>query len=168
MSQEQRHPRREPASRGSSINSTMSVVVAVVAVLLGFLILRDIRGGSTTAPATGDEATTGAVVTDTVPVETTVAVTIPLTAFKIQVANASKVSGSAGQMTTELQGRGYIVQPAVNASGITPKQTATVCITCQAAKARQPLLRPNSVGWQQQSCPHQFRPRVENLAKQVF
>ena len=126
MSQEQRHPRREPASRGSSINSTMSVVVAVVAVLLGFLILRDIRGGSTTAPATGDEATTGAVVTDTVPVETTVAVTIPLTAFKIQVANASKVSGSAGQMTTELQGRGYIVQPAVNASGITPKQTATV------------------------------------------
>ena len=126
MSQEQRHPRREPASRGSSINSTMSVVVAVVAVLLGFLILRDIRGGSTTAPATGDEATTGAVVTDTVPVETTVAVTIPLTAFKIQVANASKVSGSAGQMTTELQGRGYIVQPAVNASGIIPKQTATV------------------------------------------
>ncbi|MFM1761220.1 MAG: hypothetical protein RL478_830, partial [Actinomycetota bacterium] len=43
-----------------------------------------------------------------------------------QVANASKVSGSAGQLTTDLQGRGYIVQPAVNASEITPKQTATV------------------------------------------
>jgi LytR cell envelope-related transcriptional attenuator len=125
MSQEQRRPRREPVSRGSSINSTMSIVVAAVAVLLGFLILRDIRGGSTTAPAVdGGETTTS--VSDTIPVETTVAVTIPLTAFKIQVANASKVSGSAGQLTTELQGRGYIVQPAVNASEITPKQTATV------------------------------------------
>ena len=125
MSQEQRRPRREPVSRGSSINSTMSIVVAAVAVLLGFLILRDIRGGSTTAPAVdGGETTTS--VSDTVPVETTVPVTIPLTAFKVQVANASKVSGSAGQLTTELQGRGYIVQPAVNASEITPKQTATV------------------------------------------
>jgi hypothetical protein len=103
----------------------MSIVVAVVAVLLGFLILRDIRGGSTTAPAAdGGETTT--TVSDTVPVESSVPVTIPLTAFKIQVANASKVSGSAGQLTTELQGRGYIVQPAVNSSEITPKQTATV------------------------------------------
>ena len=126
MSQEQRRPRREPVSRGSSINSTMSIVVAVVAVLLGFLILRDIRGGSTTAPAADGGATTDTVVTDTIPVETTVAVTIPLTAFKIQVANASKVSGSAGQLTTELQGRGYIVQPAVNTSETTPKQTTTV------------------------------------------
>lgn len=125
MSQEQRRPRREPVSRSSSINSTMSIVVAVVAVLLGFLILRDIRGGSTTAPAAdGGETTT--TVSDTVPVESSVPVTIPLTAFKIQVANASKVSGSAGQLTTELQGRGYIVQPAVNSSEITPKQTATV------------------------------------------
>ena len=125
MSQEQRRPRREPVSRGSSINSTMSIVVAAVAVLLGFLILRDIRGGSTTAPAVdGGETTTS--VSDTVPVETTVPVTIPLTAFKIQVANASKVSGSAGQLTTELQGRGYIVQPAVNTSETTPKQTTTV------------------------------------------
>jgi len=125
MSQEQRRPRREPVSRSSSINSTMSIVIAVVAVLLGFLILRDIRGGSTTAPAAdGGETTT--TVNDTVPVESSVPVTIPLTAFKIQVANASKVSGSAGQLTTELQGRGYIVQPAVNSSEITPKQTATV------------------------------------------
>ena len=125
MSQEQRRPRREPVSRSSSINSTMSIVVAVIAVLLGFLILRDIRGGSTTAPAPdGGETTTS--VSDTVPVVTTVPVTIPLTAFKIQVANASKVSGSAGQLTTELQGRGYIVQPAVNSSEITPKQTATI------------------------------------------
>lgn len=90
------------------------------------MILRDIRGDSTTAPAADGGATTDTVVTDTIPVETTVGVTIPLTAFKIQVANASKVSGSAGQLTTELQGRGYIVQPAVNTSETTPKQTTTV------------------------------------------
>jgi hypothetical protein len=62
---------------------------------------------------------------ETIAVETTAA-PLPLTSFKVQVANASKVAGSAGQMTTELQGRGYIVQPAVNSSEITPKQTATV------------------------------------------
>ena len=48
----------------------MSIVVAAVAVLLGFLILRDIRsdsgGGST---ATLDQATDEAIVTDTIPVE---------------------------------------------------------------------------------------------------
>lgn len=126
MSQEQRRPRREPIQRGSSINSTMSIVVAVVAVLLGFLILRDIRGGGNTAPAATEGATSETVATDTVPVETTVAVTIPLTAFKIQIANASKVAGSAGQLTTELQGRGFIVQPAMNASEPTPKLTTTV------------------------------------------
>jgi len=36
------------------------------------------------------------------------------------------MSGTAGQLTTELQGRGYIVQPAMNKSEITPKQTMTV------------------------------------------
>ena len=127
MNQEQRRPSRGPVSRGGNLNSTMSIVVAAVAVLLGFLILRDIRsdggGGSTATP---DQATEETIVTDTIPVETTVAVTIPLTAFKVQIANASKVAGSAGTMTTELQGRGFIVQPAMNSSEVTPKQTATV------------------------------------------
>ena len=44
----------------------------------------------------------------------------------LEAIRKSKVSGSAGQLTTELQGRGYIVQPAVNTSETTPKQTATV------------------------------------------
>jgi hypothetical protein len=127
MNQEQRRPSRGPVSRGGNLNSTMSIVVAAVAVLLGFLILRDIRsdsgGGSTATP---DQATDEAIVTDTIPVETTVVVTVPLTAFKVQIANASKVAGSAGTMTTELQGRGFIVQPAMNSSEVTPKQTATV------------------------------------------
>ena len=127
MNQEQRRPSRGPVSRGGNLNSTMSIVVAAVAVLLGFLILRDIRSdsGSSTA-ATPDQVTDETIVTDTIPVETTVVVTVPLTAFKVQIANASKVAGSAGTMTTELQGRGFIVQPAMNSSEVTPKQTATV------------------------------------------
>ena len=46
--------------------------------------------------------------------------------FVIQVANASGFSGSAGQMTTEFQDRGYIVQPSIAKNKITSKQTVTV------------------------------------------
>ena len=126
MSQNARRPRRGPSSRGASLNSTMSIVVAAVAVLLGFLILRDIGGDSGSLSTPSDEAPTETIATDTAPAETVTPSTLQLTAFKVQVANASKVSGSAGELTTQLQGRGFIVQPAVNSSEITPKQTATV------------------------------------------
>ena len=126
MSQNARRPRRGPSSRGASLNSTMSIVVAAVAVLLGFLILRDIGGDSGSLSTPSDEAPTETIATDTAPAETVTPSTLQLTAFKVQVANASRVSGSAGELTTQLQGRGFIVQPAVNSSEITPKQTATV------------------------------------------
>ena len=130
MSQEQSRPRRAPSERRqlsgtTNVNSTLSIIIAVLAVLLGFFILRDIRNdqtGQTTVAATepvveSTETTVGEVVVPT---------TLVLTSFKIQVTNASGISGSAGQLTTELQGRGYIVQPANNKSEITPKQTVTV------------------------------------------
>jgi len=128
MSQNARRPRRGPGSNGSSLNSTMSIVVAAVAVLLGFLILRDIGGSdSSTSDAPTDSVTSETVVTETTLVDPAVAeTTLPLTAFKVQIANASKVSGSAGDLTTQLQGRGFIVQPAMNTDAATPKQTATV------------------------------------------
>jgi len=110
---------------GSNVNSTLSIIIAVLALLLGFFILRDIRGDNTsqtiTAPTQNNVVTTETTVPD-LPVQTT----IVLTAFKIQIANASGIAGSAGQLTTELQGRGFIVQPALNKSEITPKQTVTV------------------------------------------
>ncbi len=130
MSQEQSRPRRAPSeSRQSSgttnVNSTLSIIIAVLAVLLGFFILRDIRsdqtGQSSVAPT---EIVTDS--TETTMGEVVVPTTLVLTSFKIQVTNASGISGSAGQLTTELQGRGYIVQPANNKSEITPKQTVTV------------------------------------------
>ena len=126
MSQNARRPRRGPSSRGASLNSTMSIVVAAVAVLLGFLILLDIGGDSGSLSTPSDEAPTETIATDTAPAETVTPTTLQLTAFKVQVANASKASGSAGELTTQLQGRGFIVQPAVNSSEITQKQTATV------------------------------------------
>lgn len=125
MSQEQSRPRRTPPSVSSSVNSTMSIVIAAVALLLGFFILRDIQSNSSSTSG-GDQVATDTTVADTVAPEVTTPTTIVLTAFKVQVANASKIAGSAGQLTVELQGRGYIVQPALNASEITPKQTTTV------------------------------------------
>ncbi len=124
MSQDAPRPRRTPPSVPSSVNSTMSIVIAAVALLLGFVILRDIQSNSDSS--SGDPSTTETTVADTLPTDVTTTTTILLTAFKVQVANASKVAGSAGQLTVELQGRGYIVQPALNASDITPKQTTTV------------------------------------------
>jgi hypothetical protein len=107
------------------VNSTLSIIIAVLAVLLGFFILRDIRNdqtGQTTVAATEPVVES----TETTVGEVAVPTTLVLTSFKIQVTNASGISGSAGQLTTELQGRGYIVQPANNKSEITPKQTVTV------------------------------------------
>jgi hypothetical protein len=127
MSQEQRRPRPTPEPRAANVNSVLSIAVAVLAVLLGFFILRDLRNDTSIASpdAAPAEETTQETTAETIPVETTSAPVV-LTAFKVQIANASGVSGSAGLLTTEMQGRGYIVQPAINKSEITPKQTATV------------------------------------------
>jgi len=103
------------------------VAVAVLAVLLGFFVLRDLRNdpSSTATDAETSEEVATETTLEIIPVETT-APPVVLTAFKVQVANASGVSGSAGLLTTELQGKGYIVQPAINKSEITPRQTTTV------------------------------------------
>ncbi|MFZ9707155.1 MAG: LytR C-terminal domain-containing protein [Ilumatobacteraceae bacterium] len=106
----------------------LSIAVAVLAVLLGFFILRDLRNDSgitTSEGAAPSEDVASETTLDTMPVQTTAAPVV-LTAFKVQIANASGVSGSAGLLTTEMQGKGYIVQPAINKSEITPKQTVTV------------------------------------------
>jgi hypothetical protein len=106
----------------------LSIAVAVLAVLLGFFILRDLRNDSGIASSENvapTEDVASETTLDTMPVQTTAAPVV-LTAFKVQIANASGVSGSAGLLTTEMQGKGYIVQPAINKSEITPRQTVTV------------------------------------------
>ena len=129
MSQEQRRQRPTSEPRTGNVNSVLSIVVAVLAVLLGFFILRDLRNDTGLATpddvATPDEVVSTDTTVEEIVVQTTAAPVV-LTAFKVQVANASGVSGSAGLLTTEMQGKGYIVQPAINKSEITPKQTVTV------------------------------------------
>ncbi len=129
MSQQRQRPTLPSPSTG-----TLGAVVAVVALVLGFLILRDVKnsGGTTSPVGTQPAATTpdGATVAPT----TTMAFSI--NGFKLQVANASGLAGSAGKMTTDLQGQGYWAQPALNVPPGTAKRAKTAVYYlagCEAA-----------------------------------
>ncbi|MEY2740804.1 MAG: hypothetical protein RL283_906 [Actinomycetota bacterium] len=155
------------AMGGGNVNSTLSIIIAVLAVLLGFFILRDIRSDQGAPIATGgDEAAAGEVTTETTveqaPVTTT---TLLLTAFKVQIANASGVAGSAGQLTTELQGRGYIVQPAMNKSEITPKQTVTVVYYLLGSEAAAAAIATELGGVSTQPMPTPIPTETGNLSE---
>jgi hypothetical protein len=109
-------------ANGVSVSTTLSVI----AVLLGFLILRDVNRDRDDVSA---PITTEATIVDpsgevtVAPTETT---TLPRTGFKILVANASGVTGSAGQMSTALQSEQFIVSQPVNADVTYGKQSVTV------------------------------------------
>jgi hypothetical protein len=96
--------------------------------VLGFLILRDVRGdgGAATGPiGTADPNATlapGATIDPSAP---TTLPTFSINGFKIQVANASGLAGSAGDMTTKLQDQGYVVQVAMNVAAGTAKRMKT-------------------------------------------
>ena len=113
-------------ANGVSVSTTLSVIVAAIAVLLGFLILRDVNRDRDDVSA---PITTEATIVDpsgevtVAPTETT---TLPRTGFKILVANASGVTGSAGQMSTALQSEQFIVSQPVNADVTYCKQSVTV------------------------------------------
>jgi len=117
-------------SGGVGVSTVLGVIVAAIAVLLGFLILRDLDrdrsgGGGVVAPVEtlpGDSVPVD--VSSTAPVDST---TLPKTGYKVLIANASGVTGSAGQMSTALQAQGFIVvTPATNAAETVGKQTVTV------------------------------------------
>lgn len=121
----QQRPRSSRPSLPTASSGTLGAVVAVVALLLGFLILRDVQadGGSATI-------TTNATI-ETVPgggtADPNVPTTLPfsINGFKIQVANASGLAGSAGELTLNLQKAGYVVQPAANVAAGTAKRSKT-------------------------------------------
>ena len=98
-----------------------------MALLLGFLILRDVRGdggASTIAPVTNPNGTTDPNGTVDPSAPTTLA-PFSINGFKIQVANASGLAGSAGDLTTKLQDQGYVVQVAMNVAAGTAKRKMT-------------------------------------------
>jgi hypothetical protein len=123
---------QKPGARRPSLSSpstgTLGAAVAVVALVLGFLILRDVRGdgGAATGPiGTADPNATlapGATIDPSAP---TTVPTFSINGFKIQVANASGLAGSAGDMTTKLQDQGYVVQVAMNVAAGTAKRMKT-------------------------------------------
>lgn len=120
----QQRPRGPRTSISAPSTGTLGAAVAVAALVLGFLILRDVRsdGGATVTPGTDStENPTDSSVDPNAPT------TVPfnISGFKIQVANASGVALSAGKMTTDLQAQGYVVQPALNVPAGTAKRQKT-------------------------------------------
>jgi hypothetical protein len=118
--------RRPPrvGDSGSPVGSTLSIVLAVVAVVAGFLILRaifdddnDSAGGLTpitTVPGEETSTTSDNSTPTSRPTTTTVG---RVTQATVVVANASGVGGSAGRMTTALEGVGYRTGEATDATG---------------------------------------------------
>jgi len=132
----ERGTRRSPrvGGGGSPVGSTLSIVLAVIAVIAGFLILRAITdddddGGGTISPTTdgstpgtdagtsGSSPVTGGSTAPTAPA-------VAKSAATVVVANASGISGSAAGMTQALAGAGYTMGDPGDANG--PDLTATI------------------------------------------
>jgi hypothetical protein len=105
------------------MGSTISIVLAVVAVVVGFLILKNITDDGSSASDGGDvpiaSLPENSVTANTALENTTTSTTTPplVTAgATVVVANASGVPGSAGRMTTELTGLGFAMAEATNST----------------------------------------------------
>lgn len=120
-------PRRSPRQGigGSPVGSTLSIVLAVIAVVAGFLILRNITddddGASSSIGDTGDTDSSSTTtidlgVTTTVAVTTTTEPPLVTEGATVVVANASGVPGSAGRMSTALGAAGFTIAEATNAT----------------------------------------------------
>jgi LytR cell envelope-related transcriptional attenuator len=117
--------RRPPRVGDSSspVGSTLSIVLAVVAVVAGFLILRSVfddddgsAGLTPESTVAGAETTSGP--NSTTPTTRATPTTIGrVTTATVVVANASGVGGSAGAMSTALEGIGYTTGEPTDASG---------------------------------------------------
>jgi hypothetical protein len=124
MSNEQ--PSRPPKRSGSGaspMGSTLAIVIAIAAVVVGFLILKNIRNDgnddATDTPTTPVATTIDPALTaTTAPLPsgpTTTAVFTPTTqGAKVQVANSSHANGVAGVLSTALQGKGFTMGEPTN------------------------------------------------------
>lgn len=126
MSSEQPVSDRESGGSGAApIGSTAAIIIAVLAVVGGFLILRSLRDDSGTAAPETTAAPTTVVATTAAPT-TAPPTTLPVVkeGASVVVANSSGVNGAAGQLTTALEGEGFTVAKATN--GTTRTATTTV------------------------------------------
>jgi hypothetical protein len=114
-----RPPRRGDA--GSPVGSTLSIVLALLAVVVGFVILRSIRDDGGGGGAVVSDSTTTTIdllaTTTTAPASTTTVVVDTFGPATVVVANANRVNGSATQMTKTLQAAGFTMGEPTNATG---------------------------------------------------
>lgn len=111
---------RPTMARPASSAGVFTIVLAVVAVILGVVILRSIGDGGTgsVSPAVTTTTEPEEQVTETTEPEVTTP-TMPPMVFDgatVVVANANRVNGSAGAMSRELDVAGFTVAGAVNAA----------------------------------------------------
>ncbi len=119
MSNEQPSRPRRSGSSASPMGSTLAIVIAIAAVVVGFLILKSIRSddGDNTTATTLPAATTidPLLAATTIPLPTQPQVTVftPTTAgASVIVANSSHQNGVAKTLSTALQGNGFtMVEP---------------------------------------------------------
>ena len=123
-------PRRSPRSSdgGAPVSGALAIVLAVVAVVAGFFILRSISGddkkqfdlqsAGTGAPSGGEnnapESTVPTSTASTLPTSTTT--TIVTDGATVVVANANGQGGSAATMSTALEVAGFTMGDAMDAS----------------------------------------------------
>lgn len=105
-------------SGGAPMGSTVAIVVTVVAVVLGFLILRQVndKGDSSGSVTPGATSTTLVDTSSTVAFTSTTQAPLQKQGTKVQVANASNKSGVAKQMTLALTAEGFDTAEATNAT----------------------------------------------------
>ena len=126
-------PRKTPRQGigGSPVGSTLSIVLAVVAVVAGFLILRNITDDDDGASPDADGAATGETTTTTIDLALATTTLVPTTTVPpivtegatVVVANASGVPGSAGRMSTALGAAGFTMAEATNATSAQLEQS---------------------------------------------
>lgn len=128
MSSEQPVRTRQTAS-GSPVGSTIAIVITIIAVVVGFFVLKKILDND---DSTSNPGTSTTVVTTVPGGSTTVASTAPpTTVFQlvktgtmVQVANSSTINKVAGALTTALGGQGFTMCDATN--GTTKTDTTAV------------------------------------------
>jgi hypothetical protein len=106
------------------MGSTLAIVIAIAAVVVGFLILKNIRdddgdsSSNTTVPTATTVDANSTTTAATLPAESTTTIFTPTTdGALVIVANSSHQNGVAGQLSTALQGQNYTMGTPTNGSG---------------------------------------------------
>lgn len=122
MSTEQPGRPERTTADASPVGSTIAIIVALVAVVCGFFIMKTIRDNEDTTASNPTRTTVttdlGSTTTVAGAVTTTTAFVPVYTGTKVQVANSASVAKAAGTMTTQLEGQGFdMADPTNGAAG---------------------------------------------------